>query len=153
MNEIITLFIALCSLLVSAIAVWFSIKNSVSQTELNDINKKLASFELSQIEKQNVDALKASFEINMTDKALFLHNVGLAPAFDVKLSFPNGQDFIIQSELDELFPYAKLDSGDSIRLITAVSMETQRMQNIVVNWDDEHDFGHEREFNIDVFNV
>jgi hypothetical protein len=120
--------VALLSLFLSGYATWKTSKlnNLLLEKERSEaLNKKQAD-------------LGASFiKIGSSDRRLKIWNKGKAAARNVMIEFPEGNNILIQSEIDQKFPLELLDTYQSVELIVAGAMGMKRKHPIRLIWADD----------------
>lgn len=126
--------IALLSLLLSGYATWKTSK----------LNNLLLEKEASEALKNKKADLGANFiKLGSTKYSLKIWNKGKITARNVRIEFPEGNDFLIQSEINEKFPLESLDTFQAVELVAAVAFGTKRKHPIRLIWSD--DFGENNE--------
>lgn len=133
--------IAAVALLLSVYATWKTLGLNESQKRLND-------FLLKQGESQELDARKADLgatflNLGNNRHRLKIWNKGKAAARNVNITFPEGTDVLIESDINAKFPLEVLEQHQSVELIAAPHMGTKQKQTIRLTWDD--DFSSENE--------
>lgn len=68
---------------------------------------------------------------------LKVFNKGQAPAHNVIIEFPDGNDVVPTSEIREPFPMEILEQHQSVDLIAAVHMGRALKQTVVLKWSDD----------------
>ncbi|MDP3183422.1 MAG: hypothetical protein Q8M54_11480 [Desulfobaccales bacterium] len=120
--------IAGIALLLSGYATWKTAKlnNLLLEKERSEaLNKKQAD-------------LGASFiKIGSNDRRLKIWNKGKAAARNVMIEFPEGNNILIQSEIDQKFPLELLDTYQSVELIAAGALGMKRKHPIRLIWSDD----------------
>jgi hypothetical protein len=119
--------IAGIALLLSSYATW-------KATKLNNLLLKKEANEALNIKKAD---LGASFINYIKTHKLKIWNKGKAAARNVMLEFPEGNDFLIQEEIDRKFPLELLDAFQSVELIAVVHMGTKSKHPIRLIWSDD----------------
>ena len=138
LSEIIAGF----ALLLSGYATWQAISFNKKQESLVETQEKLNNLLL---EKEEVQVLSdkqadlgASFiKLGRSKYRLKIWNKGNACARNVRLNFPEGNNILIQSEIDEKFPLECLEKFQSVELIAAVDMQTNSKHTICLVWEDD----------------
>ena len=106
-----------------------------SQERLNNLLLEKEANESSNEKRAN---LGASFiKLGSNKYRLKIWNKGKAVARNVSLEFPEGNDMVLKSDLDEKFPLELLDVHQSVELITAVHMGTKPKLAVRVIWADQ----------------
>lgn len=133
--------IAVLALLLSGYATWKTFRFNESQKSLIESQEKLNNLLLEK-EKSKADTdrkadLGASFnKLGNNKYRLKIWNKGKATAHNVSIDFPEGNDVLIQSEIDEKFPLESLETYQSVELIAAVDMETKGKHSVRLIWSD-----------------
>ncbi len=102
------------------------------------LNNRLLEKEASESNSEKQANLGASFiKLGSNEYRLKIWNKGKAVARNVMVEFPEGNDVLMQSELDEKFPLESLDIHQSVELIAAVHMGTKPKHTIKLIWSDQ----------------
>ena len=89
--------------------------------------------------------LGASFvKLGSNKYRLKIWNKGRAPARNVHIDFPEGNDAVIDSEISEKFPLEILERHQAVELIAAVSMGTKRKHTVRLMWADDFSDNNEK---------
>lgn len=131
------------SLLLSAYATYKIVSFNKKQKSLIESQEKLNNLllakELEELTKTKIADLSASFiKLGSSQYRLKIGNKGPSIAQNIKIEFPNENDVILESELEEKFPLECLDVHQCVELIAAVSMDTPRKQTIRLIWQDSN---------------
>lgn len=131
--------IAAVALLFSGYATWRSRGLRKKEEELIEIQHKLNALMLDKEEREaqsaNAAELGANFiTLGSKKHRLKVFNKGKATAYQVSLEFPEGNDSIMDSDLQEKFPMESMEPGQSVELIASFSMQTKRKQAIKLHW-------------------
>ena len=134
--------IACLALILSGYATWRTVRFNEKQKSLIESQKELTNLLL---EKEKGDVLGdkkadlgATFvKLGSSKYRLKIWNKGNATARNVKLEFPEGNDVLIQSDIDEKFPLESLEKYQSVELIAAVHMGTKSKHVIRLIWEDD----------------
>jgi hypothetical protein len=82
--------------------------------------------------------LGASFiNLGSTKHKLKIWNKGKAAARNIVIEFPEGNEFLIQSEIDEKFPLESLDTYQSVELVAAVAFGMKKKHPLRLIWADD----------------
>ncbi len=65
-------------------------------------------------------------------------NQGKCTARNVQIEFPDGNDLVIQQDIDKKFPLEALETHQSVELIAAVHTGTKAKHTIRLVWEDDH---------------
>lgn len=105
-----------------------------SQAKLNELllEKETAGVEL---EKQ-ADLGVAFLKLGSNKYRLKVYNKGKAPARQVTIAFPEGNEVIPESDLQSKFPLQLLDVHQSVELIAAVHLGTKSKHLVKLEWED-----------------
>lgn len=127
--------------LLSAFATWKTVQFNNRQKSLIESQERLNQRLLEKEEAESISAKKADFgasfiKLGNSNYRLKIWNKGKAPAHDVSIQFPEGNDCIVESEIAEKFPLEALDTHQSVELIAAVHMGTKRKHAIKFLWSD-----------------
>lgn len=131
--------IAAVALLFSGYATWRSRGLRKKEEELTQIQHKLNALMLEKEEREvksaNAAELGANFiTLGSKKHRLKVFNKGKATAYQVSLDFPEGNDCIMNADLEEKFPMELMETGQSVELIASFSMQTRRKQAIRLHW-------------------
>jgi hypothetical protein len=120
--------IAGIALLLSGYATW-------KTTKLNNL---LLAKERSEALKTKQADLGASFiKIGSNNRRLKIWNKGKVTARNVRIEFPEGNEVVIQGDIDRKFPLESLDTFQSVELIASVHLGTKAKHPIRLIWDDD----------------
>jgi hypothetical protein len=133
--------IAGLALLLSAYATWRSHRFKKKEEDLLDIQRKVNSLVLEKEKREAEQAecaeLGASFvTIGSQKHRLKIFNRGKAPAHEVSIEFPEGNDIIPNTELVDKFPMELIEPGQAVELIAIVHSGTKRKYAIDLRWKD-----------------
>lgn len=138
LSEIIAGF----ALLLSGYATWKTLSFNKKQESLIETQEKLSNLLL---EKEEVQALSdkqadlgASFiRLGINKHRLKIWNKGNACARNVRLEFPEANNILFQSEIDEKFPLEYLERHQPVELIANVDALTKSKHTIRLIWEDD----------------
>lgn len=141
--------IAGMALLLSGYATWKTFRFNERQKSLIESQEKLNNLllekEANEVANDKKADLGASFiKLGNSKYRLKIWNKGKAPANNVRVEFPEGNDVLMQSEIDDKFPLESLDTYQSVELIAAVAMQTKRKHVIRLIWSDESGVDNEK---------
>jgi hypothetical protein len=134
--------IAGIALLLSAFATWQTIRFNRKQKSVIKSQEKLNNL---LIEKESEDSIKGKkadlgtsfIKLGNSNYRLKIWNKGPATARNIRIEFPEGNDVIISSEVDEKFPLESLEKFQSVELIAAVHSQTKSKHVIRLIWEDD----------------
>lgn len=135
--------IAVAAFLLPAYAAWKTYQFNEKQKGLIESQERLNKLLL---EKEAGDAsntkradLGANFiKLGSNQYRLKIFNKGKSAARNVSIEFPEGNDCLIDSDIEAKFPLERMDPHQSVELIAAVHMETKSKQVIKLYWSDDH---------------
>ena len=134
--------IAGMALLLSGYATWKIFRFNERQKALIESQEKLNNLllekEKSEAANEKKADLGASFiKLGNSKYRLKIWNKGKTSANNINIEFPEGNDVLMQSEIDDKFPLESLDTYQSVELIAAVAMQTKRKHVLRLIWSDE----------------
>lgn len=134
--------VSLIALAVSVYAIWTTSRFNKRQESLIDSQEKLNNRLLEQGESDALDAQKANVSARLvhiggTKYRVRVFNKGKVPARSVRLSFPEPNRLIIESEVREKFPMEVLEVQQSVDLIASVTFQTPSKQKLLIEWSDD----------------
>jgi hypothetical protein len=141
-------FIAAAALLLSAYATWTTSRFNGRQKSLiesqENLNKLLLEKETSESHSTKKADLGTTFiKLGNSKYRLKVWNKGKAPARNVTLEFPEGNEILIQSDIDQKFPLETLEPHQSVELLAAPHIGSKSKHVIKLLWED--DFGESNE--------
>jgi hypothetical protein len=141
--------IALIALGLSGYAIWTTSKFNKRQLSLMETQDQLNRRQLEQGESEALQARRADVGANLVKMGrnnyrLKVFNRGKAPARDIRIEFPDGNDMIPESELRHKFPMEVLEQHQSVDLIAAPDMGTPPKQTAILRWVDDHSESNEK---------
>lgn len=141
--------VALGALGLSAYATWKTIQFNKRQdviVETQDrLNKLLLKKETSEvIDDRKADLGASILKLGNHKYRLKVWNKGKATANNVRITFPDGNYLVPDSEIDSKFPYDNLEQYGSIELLALVHMQTPSKHKVLLKWADEHKNNNEK---------
>lgn len=129
------------ALLVSIYAAQTTKKFNERQKSLIESQERLNKLLLKREEDESLTTrradLSASFiKLGSSKYRLKIWNKGKAPARNVRIAFPEGNEIIPDSELRDKFPLELLETHQSVELIASVHMQTKSKQVVSLTWSD-----------------
>src|SRR5688500_11030012 len=122
--------IAAFAFLLSSYATWVTLKFNQRQKSLIESQEKLNNLLLEKEFNEAITTKKADLVATFiklgNSYRLKIWNKGKACAHDVRIEFPDGNNFLIPSDIKDKFPLEALETFQSVELIAPVSMETKR---------------------------
>ena len=134
--------IAGLALLFSMYATWITHKFNNRQKALIEsqekLNRILLEKELTETSNDRKADLGASFvKLGSNKYRLKIWNKGKTTAKNVRISFPEGNEIIHDSDIEEKFPLEILEIYQSVELRAIVHMQTKSKHTILLKWSDE----------------
>jgi len=109
------------------------------------LNKRLLAREDDQAKADRQADLGANFvKIGSSNWRLKVVNKGKAVARNVTISFPEGQDCFIQSDIDSKFPLEVLEPMQGVELIAAIDYGSKSKYPIALAWADDFQESNEK---------
>lgn len=141
--------IAVSALILSGYATWKIFKFNERQESLIESQKKLNDILLEKEASEAVSDKKADLgasfiKLGSNKYRLKIWNKGKASARNVQIEFPERNNILHQSEIDEKFPLESLETHQAVELIASVHMGTKRKITIRLIWSDEYDEHNEK---------
>jgi len=120
------------------------------QNEFIETNDKLNKLLL---EKENQDALhqrKADISANFIkigkgNHRLKVFNKGRNTARNIRIEFPEGNEILLGSDVQDKFPVPILEQHQSVELIAVIHTQSPSRMTIKLIWDDESGKDNEKE--------
>lgn len=133
--------IAGLAFLMSAYATWRTILFNERQKALIESQEKLNNLLLKKEKNEEVSNMKADLgasfiKLGSNKYRLKLWNKGNATARNVYIEFPDGNDVIMKSDIEEKFPLESLEKYQSVEVNASVCFNTKRKHTINIVWDD-----------------
>lgn len=134
--------IAVLALALSGYSVWKSLQFQEQQRELLEIRKKVNNLVLAreQAEAQASSHAEISarlITIGSKNHRLRIFNKGKATARNVRIDFPDGNQLIMESDIDQKLPMEFMQPGQTVELIAALVMNSPRKLRVQLRWQDE----------------
>lgn len=134
--------------IIAGLALLFSVYATVKTIQFNNrqqaliltqekLNKLLLEKETAVVEIEKQAELGASFlRLGGNKYRLKIWNKGRAIAQDVTIEFPEGNEVVLESEINEKFPLQFLDVHQAVELIASVSLSTKSKHLVKLGWSD-----------------
>lgn len=135
--------------MLSAYATWKTVQFNDRQKFLIESQQKLNQRLLEKEDAESISDKKADLgaafvKLGSSKYRLKIWNKGKTAARNVSIEFPEGNDCIIESEIDAKFPLEVLETHQSVELIAAVHMGTKRKHAIKLLWVDDFSQSNEK---------
>lgn len=134
--------ISVLALILSAFATWKTLSYGATQDNLNKMLLKKESHE--DLSTKKADLTASIVKIGTNKHRLKIGNKGKCAAKNVMLEFPEGNNFVPDTELKAKLPLEILESFQSIELMAFVSMQTERKQILLFKWQDDFSQNNEK---------
>lgn len=149
MKPIISDIMSILALGLSALATVKTIQFNSRQKSLiksqEELNKKLLKKEDEETILANKADLSASFvKIGSSNYRLKIWNKGKSAARNVMIEFPEGNDYVSESELKGKFPLEYLETHQFVELIASIHLQSKRKTTIKILWSDEFSKSNEK---------
>lgn len=133
---------ALVALVLSGYSTWKTLQFNRKQEELIEsqrrLNNLLAEKEAAELEKSKRANLSAAFlKLGSNKHRLKIFNQGETGARNVHISFPDGNEVVLSSDIEAKFPLETLDRFQSVELIAAVHMSSPSKLTVQLDWIDD----------------
>lgn len=135
--------IAALALLFAVYATRMTVKLGQKQNSLVDDQKRLNQLLLAREEKAVILERRADLSASLvalggTKYRVKVFNKGDASARGVTIDFPDGNDLVMKSEVEDKFPFEVLEPRQSVDLHALVHMSTARKHRVILRWSDDH---------------
>ncbi|PKG73111.1 hypothetical protein CXF86_19305 [Shewanella sp. GutCb] len=148
---------AIAAVLLAGGSLWHSVRTHDKQKglarELGNLQRELTALELKDAKERELSKAKAEFKARFASygsngsKQLVITNVGSAKARDVTIDFGGEIDFVMGSDIKELFP-CDLDSSESVKLLATCTLSnTAVRESFRLAWMDDAG-GDSKDFNV-----
>jgi hypothetical protein len=141
--------VAIIALALSGYALWTTSNFNNRQLKLIESQEKLnarllAEGETEALEKSKADVGASLVKLGSSKHRVKVFNKGKAPARNVRIEFPDGNNMVPGSEISDKFPMEVLEQHQAVELMAAVHMQTPRKQTVILRWEDEHSDANEK---------
>ncbi|MBA4173718.1 MAG: hypothetical protein C0465_25345 [Ralstonia sp.] len=125
----------------SCYATWMTVRFNHRQKSLIESQERLNNILLMQAESEKSKANKADLGANFIKLGggkyrLRIFNKGKSTAHNVQIDFPEGNDVLIQSEIDEKFPLEALEQHQSVDLLVGAHLGSKLKHALRLTWAD-----------------
>jgi len=134
--------IAGLALLLSGYATWKTFKFNERQKSLIESQEKLNSLLLEKEAGAALNGKKADLgagfiKLGNSKYRLKIWNKGKSTARNVRIEFPEGNEVLLESEVENKFPLESLETFQSVELIAAVHFGSKSKHIVRLIWSDE----------------
>jgi len=135
--------ISFVALLLSAFATYKSLKFKKNEKELIEVQKQLNQLMIEKETREVTQAKRADLDANFISigkqkHRLKIFNKGRGTAYNVDIEFPEGNDIVLEQDLNEKTPLEKMESGNSFDLIAAFHSQSKRKLVVKLMWENEN---------------
>lgn len=140
--EYLSEIIAFLALILSGYATYRSLKFKNSEKELLEVQKKL-NLLMFEKEKREADQVsKADLGANFISTGnhnfrLKIFNKGKAPAYNVTIAFPDGNDMVDEHSIKQKLPLEKMEQGQSVDLLASYGSDSNMKLKVELKWQNE----------------
>lgn len=140
--EYLSEIIAFLALLLSGYATYRSLKFKNSEKELVEVQKKL-NLLMFEKEKREADQVsKADIGANFISTGkhnyrLKIFNKGKAPAYNVTIGFPDGNDMVDEYSIKRKLPLEKMEQGQSVDLLASYGSDSKMKLKVELKWQNK----------------
>ena len=140
--DIIQAFFTTLAFGLSVYATYKTIKFNQRQDEMAKIQAELNKLLLRKETNEAIGSSKAELGVNFFKVAsnnwrLKVFNKGKGAARNVRMEFPDGNEMIVQNDIDSKFPLKRMEQHQSVELIASVHMSSPSKMTIELVWDDD----------------
>ena len=141
MDIIQAIFTALAFFL-SVYAAYRTVKFNKRQNEMAEVQVELNKLLLRKETNEAIGSFIAELGVNFIKIAsscrrFKVFNKGRGSAKNVKINFPEGNEIIVQSDIDSKFPLEIMEQHQSVELIASVHMGSPSKMSVELIWDDD----------------
>ena len=103
----------------------------------NELSKLLLRKEQNEaLEKYSADVSANFIKLSSNDRRLKVFNKGKQTAKNIRIEFPEGNDLVIESDINRKFPLATLEPHQSVELLATSSFGSPSKITVKLIWDD-----------------
>jgi len=140
--EYLSEIIAFLALLLSGYATYRTLKFKNNEKELVDVQKKLNMLMFEKEKREADQVSKADIGANFisTGKHNFrlkIFNKGKAPAYNVTIAFPDGNDMVDEHSIKQKLPLEKMEQGQSVDLLASYGSESKMKLKVELKWQNK----------------
>ena len=127
--------IATVALLISGYVAWHQRGINASQKKVNELLLQQGENEAQATKKAD---LGASFlKLGKNSHRLKIWNKGKATARNVRIAFPDGNQFVAEDDVRRKFPLETLEQFQAVEVIAYLSLGTDGKHHLKLTWDDD----------------
>ena len=106
-----------------------------SQRRLDKQQEEINALQLAKMKREEENEKKAQLSVDSSYEQLYVKNIGIAEAVNIRFSCSD--NLVTNPDINSLFPYQRLRSGQSIKMRFAKEFLENTTQVITLKWDDE----------------
>lgn len=155
--ELLSLLISILAAVISTVALVRGQRLAKRQLQLQEQQARLAALQHKALTEDQGNRrradLRAAFEKRERGYKFVLRNAGAAPARNIRLAGPNGEqepEPLIPSEARSLFPVNELRPGEEVRAIAAIHLGSVLPAPLIFTWDDDSGANQQREIKVQI---
>ena len=150
MDIIQAIFTALAFFL-SVYATYKTVKFNKRQNEMAEVQVELNKILLRKENNEAIGSFKAELGVNFikigTNSRRFkVFNKGKGVAKNVRINFPEGNEIIVQNDIDSKFPLEVMEQHQSVELIASVHMQSPSKMTVELMWNDDTGMNQSKRF-------
>ena len=127
--------IATVALLISGYVAWHQRGINASQKKVNELLLQQGENEAQATKKAD---LGASFlKLGKNSHRLKIWNKGKATARNVRIAFPDGNQFVAEDDVRRKFPLETLEQYQPVEVIAYLTLGTDGKHHLKLTWDDD----------------
>ena len=140
--DVIQAVFTVLAILLSVYATYKTVKFNKRQNEMAEVQVELNKLLLRKETNQAIDSFKAELGVNFVkiasnSRRFKVFNKGKGLARNVRINFPEGNEILIQNDIDSKFPLEVMEQHQSVELIAAVHMQSPSKMTVELIWDDD----------------
>jgi len=127
--------IATVALLISGYVAWHQHGINVSQKKVNEL--LLQQGETEELATRKADLGASFLKLGKNSHRLKIWNKGKTTARNVRIAFPDGNQFVADDDVRRKFPLETLEQYQSVEVIAFLTLGTDGKHHVSLTWDDD----------------